>query len=211
ADDGDGSASKSAHADKSAEDDDADENVDAQSAKRARARAAAPSPSWLIGLSVGGGFGWTSGTGEVTNSKVESGFQPASLAHVLPEVGYFVRPDLLLSLQLRVQFIAGATAERDPTKTICGSDNLCSPGGGATAVLARAAWFLGGSTVRPYLSVAAGGGQIRHVAPVPGRADCGTDRSKPMPCMDTVDSGPVFVGPGGGLTVSVTRGLVLEV
>jgi len=208
-DDDDGAAAKSAHADKSAEDDDADESVDAQ--KRARARAASPSPSWLIGLSVGGGFGWTSGTGEVTDSKVESGFQPAALAHMLPEVGYFVRPDLLLSLQLRVQFVAGATAERDPTMTICGSDHLCSPGGGATAVLARAAWFLGGNTVRPYLSVAAGGGQIRHVAPVPGRADCGTEPSKPMRCMDTVDSGPVFVGPGGGVTVSVARGLVLEV
>jgi hypothetical protein len=197
-----------ADADADADADEEEEDVDAKAGKKKPADAA---PSWLIGFGVGSGLGWTSGTGEVTDGKVESGFRPAAVVHILPEVGYFVKTNLLLSIQLRVQFVAGATAERDPTMTICGSDHICSPGTGATAVLARATWFLGDGTFRPYLSGAIGGGQLRHVASVPGRADCGTDPARPVGCVDTVDSGPVFVGPGAGLSVTIARGLALSI
>jgi len=196
------------------DDDDGDGNGEEEEVGKAATRkrpVAARAPSWLIGLGVGRGLGWTSGTGEVTNGQVESGFRPAAVVHILLEVGYFVNPGLLLSIQLRVQLIEGATAERDRTMTICGSDHICSPGTGATAVLARAAWFLGDGVLRPYLSGTIGAGQLRHVASVPGRADCGVDPARPTPCVDTVDSGPVFVGPGGGVSYAVTRGFALAI
>jgi hypothetical protein len=158
--------------------------------------------AWLVGFSVGGGLGWTSGSGEVTDTRVASGFRPSSLGHLLPEVGYFVAPDLLLSLQLRVQFIDGATSEVDPRMTMCGSDHVCSPSRGATAILARASWFVGGGPrLRPYLSAVIGAGQIRHLTAVQGAPMCGTDPAHPAACVDTVAAGPVFVGPGAGLMV----------
>lgn len=166
--------------------------------------------SWFIAAGVGGGLGWTSGVGEVTDARVSSGFHPAALVHVLPEVGYFVSPRLLLSLQLRVQFVSGTTPEADPTQTMCGSDHVCSPSTGAMAVFAKATWFLESSSrVRPFLSGLVGGGQIRHRVDVPGPSTCGTDPAQPMGCVDTVAAGPVFVGPGGGIAVTLTPAFAL--
>src|SRR5207253_2656944 len=136
--------------------------------------------SWFIGIAAGSGVGWASGNGEVTDARVQSGFHTAAVAHLLPEVGYFLRPNLLLSAQLRVQFVSGATSEPDPSMTMCGSDHVCSASKGATAVFAKAAWFLGeGKTFRPYLAGMLGVGQIRHVVSVPGVATCGSDSAHP--------------------------------
>jgi len=168
------------------------------------------SRSWFIGFAAGSGVGWASGNGEVTDARVQSGFHTAAVAHLLPEVGYFLRPNLLLSAQLRVQFVSGASSEPDPSMTMCGSDHVCSASKGATAVFAKAAWFLGeGKTFRPYLAGMLGAGQIRHVVSVPGVATCGTDASHPMACTDTVAAGPVFLGPGGGVMVNVAPHVAL--
>jgi hypothetical protein len=171
-----------------------------------------PSRSWFIGLAAGSGVGWASGNGEVTDARVESGFHTAAVAHLLPEVGYFLRPNLLLSAQLRVQFVSGASSEPDPSMTMCGADHVCSASKGATAVFAKAAWFLGdGTTFRPYKAGLVGVGQIRHVVSVPGVATCGNDASHPMACTDTVAAGPVFLGPGGGVLVNVAPHVALVV
>ena len=165
---------------------------------------------WYVGVGLGSGLGWTSGAGEVTDTNVSSGFRPSSMAHVLPEVGYFVRRDVLLSLQLRVQFISGATSERDPSMSMCGSDHVCSPTKGATAVFARAVWFLRDATMfRPFVSAAVGVGQVRHVVSVPGAAACGDDAAHPVACVDTVAAGPVFLGPGGGVTINLLPAFAL--
>jgi len=168
--------------------------------------------SWFLGFGAGSGLGWTSGTGEVTDARVQSGFHAAAVAHVLPEIGYFIRPDLLLSAQLRVQFVSGASSQLDPSMTICGSDHVCSASKGAMAAFAKATWYLGeGRTFRPYLAGMLGFGQIRHLASVPGAATCGTDASHPVACTDTVAAGPIFLGPGGGLMVNVAPHFALTV
>jgi hypothetical protein len=170
------------------------------------------SRSWFVGFAAGSGMGWASGNGEVTDARVQSGFHAAAMAHLLPEVGYFLRPNLLLSAQLRVQFVSGASSEPDPSMTICGPDHVCSASKGATAAFVKAAWFLGeGATFRPYLAGMLGFGQIRHVASVPGLAACGTDAAHPTACTDTVAAGPVFLGPGGGFLVNLAPRFALLV
>lgn len=164
---------------------------------------------WLVGFGVGSGIGWASGTGEVSTAQVPSGFQPSSVIHLAPELGYFLRPDLLLSLQGRIQFISGATAERDPGGTACGSDRVCSPSHGATAVFAKATKFFAPSGFRPYLSGALGVGTIRHVVSLPQRNNCGTDPAHPVACVDTAAAGPVLLGPGGGFMYELGRHFAL--
>jgi hypothetical protein len=169
-------------------------------------------PSFYVGLGLGSGIGWTSGSGEVTDASVPSGFRPSSLGHVVPEVGYFLSRNLLLSLQLRVQFVSGATSERDPNLVMCGSDHLCSPSKGAMALFARAAWFARStSKVRPYASAMVGAGQVRHLVTIPRATTCGDDPNHPVECVDTVLAGPVFLGPGVGVAMNLapTFALVL--
>jgi hypothetical protein len=168
--------------------------------------------SWFIEFGAGSGLGWTSGNGEVTDAPIQSGFHPAAMAHLLPELGYFVRPNVLLSAQLRIQFVSGASSERDPSMTMCGADHVCSASKGALAAFAKAAWLLGdGRTFRPYLAGMLGFGQIRHVASVPGVTTCGTEAAHPTGCTDTVAAGPVFLGPGGGVMINVAPHFALVV
>ena len=66
--------------------------------------------AWFFGLGVGSGVGWATGNGEVNDrDKVDPpGFAMSQLLHFAPEVGYFVSPEFLLSVQLRFQLISGA-------------------------------------------------------------------------------------------------------
>lgn len=165
---------------------------------------------WLLALGLGSGIGWASGTGEVnTDVKVPSGFQPSSVVHLAPEVGYFVRPGLLLSLQGRFQFISGATPERDPSQTMCGASHVCSASTGASAVFVKITKFLGQGGLRPYVGAALGYGQIRHVVSLPDHNDCGADPAHPVACVDTVDAGPIFVGPGAGVLFQLAQHFAL--
>ena len=52
----------------------------------------------------------------------------AQTAHVTPEVGFFVSPDLLISAQLRLQYVNGLNGKMGMG---CGPDNFCTPGNGA--------------------------------------------------------------------------------
>jgi len=60
-------------------------------------------PTLLFGLSIGSGVGWTTGNGEIFGGdKVNPpGFAMAKLMHFAPEVGYYISPDLLLSVAKR--------------------------------------------------------------------------------------------------------------
>jgi hypothetical protein len=166
-------------------------------------------PRWFFGFGVGSGIGWASGTGEVTAAQVPSGFQPSSVIHLAPEIGYFLRPDLLLSLQGRIQFISAATPERDPGGSACGTDQVCSPSHGASALFAKATLFFAPSGFRPYVSGALGVGQIRHVVSMPDRTNCGTDPAHPVACVDTAVAGPVLLGPGAGFMYELGRHFAL--
>ena len=81
-----------------------------------------------VGVGIGGGVGFTTGNPEV-NAEVPGpkGFAPASTIHVMPEIGYFLREKLLLSVQLRLQIITTTTDLVLPPGTPdCGSDHICS-------------------------------------------------------------------------------------
>ena len=180
---------------------------------------------FYIGLQVGTGFGWMTGNGEVNvDDKVEpAGFAMAQLGHLAPELGFFIKPSLMISVQGRFQLVTGATPLKLPMKgstpeqtaelmAACGGDYLCSPANGAIAVLARLTYFFGGeSSVRPFAGFSAGGGYIRHVAPFKKQAVCGTSGNQT--CVDTVAAGPVLFGPDAGILYAFSRhvGLVLGV
>src|SRR5207244_5232827 len=118
----------------------------------------------FIGVGVGSGLGLARGTGEVNSDvQVTSGFHLSSVVHLAPELGYFIAPKLLISVQGRFQFISGTTPERDPSQTVCGSEHVCSASSGATAVFVKATRLLGDGRLRPYVDAALGYGQIRHV------------------------------------------------
>ena len=165
---------------------------------------AAPAPkkeepegaTWYVGLGVGSGFGWTTGTGEINPAdKVKpAGFAPAKLGQVSPEVGYFLSPDLLLSLQVRFQLVSGTT-------------DLHGPGAGsapsyALAGFARARWLFDAGDVHPFVGALVGGGTIRHVAAFNSVPTCGS--SGKQTCVDSMKAGPVFVGGTGGVIYNVT-------
>jgi hypothetical protein len=183
----------------------------------AGAPAAAPEPAakkgagdqrLLVALSLGTGFGWTSGAGEVRGNPVSpSGLAWARLGHLAPEVGYLVTPRWLLSVQGRLQLVTGAAEFRPPQGPqpgVCGGDGICSPAQGAFAGLLKAAWFATAPTdaFRPYVSFSAGGGYLRHVAQSGNTTDCGAGRNQK--CFDTFTAGPLLFGPGVGLLYRLT-------
>jgi hypothetical protein len=172
------------------------------------------SPSLFFGLGLGGGAGWTTGKGEVnaTNNVVDPpGFELSRLLHFTPEVGYYVTPELLLSVQMRFQLISGVTDYHsdlaDPNDRGCGPDNICPGGSYAFAGFARATYFFGDGDLRPYFAGNLGLGTIRHVATFKSQPFCGPDRSQT--CVDTVPSGPVFAGVGAGLMYNLSPAFAL--
>jgi hypothetical protein len=165
-------------------------------------RAGAPTRRYFVALLGGTGIGYTTGNGEVQDYKVSAGFAPSTAAQIVPEVGYFLNPSWRLSVQLRYQFVAGATSVYNPDPR-CGSDKICSPASGAFAAVARSSWFFDAGTLRPYFSLALGGGQIRHVV----KFSSATKNCGPMMnavCDDTVLAGPILAGAGGGLMLTLT-------
>src|SRR5262245_18372567 len=110
-----------------------------------------------VGVLLGSGFGYTSGTAEVNpDTRVSGAVSGAGFGHVAPEVGYWYRPDVLLSLQGRIQIVTGTTELM--------KDKLYEPIPAAFAVFAKATWFTSMSgALRPFLSGGLGGGEIRHV------------------------------------------------
>ncbi len=172
--------------------------------------------TWYLGLAVGSGVGYTTGKGEVSSfhELKPAGFAPAKLLHFAPEVGYFLGPDLLLSVQLRLQIVTGATSYYDDNDhqgagatTQCGMSGVCSPAKFAFAGLARLSWFLSDADFRPYIGGVAGLGQIRHVATFNSIDDCG--KNGDTTCVDTVVAGPLLFGGTAGFLYEVASGFSL--
>jgi hypothetical protein len=170
---------------------------------------------YWFSLGIGGGYGWAKGTPEVnpTNKvgkKLEfaGGFAPAQLLHIVPEVGFFVAPNLLLSLQGRIQIVTAATEVRDAScpdqKNPATQVGVCEPAKGAIAFLGRATWLLGeAKPFRPWVSASAGGGEIRHLIDIEGLKDCGPNAN--AVCKDTVLGGVLLLGPGAGFTYELSK------
>jgi hypothetical protein len=165
-------------------------------------------PSLYFGLGLGAGVGWATGNGEVNSTNVVQppGFAPSSLMHFSPEVGYFLSPDLLLSVQLRYQLISGANEFHSTNPMECG-DGVCSPGTYAIAGLAKISYLFGEGDFRTYVSGVGGLGTIRHVAEFQSQQNCGPNGDQT--CLDTVPSGPVFVGAGAGVLYNLSPAFAL--
>ena len=131
-----------------------------------------------------------------------AGFEMSRLLHFAPEVGYYLSPDLMLSVQLRFQLITGVTAYHGEPAEV--RQRRCLPGGQVRIRRLRAnSYFFGEGDLRTYVAGIGGLGRsgTRHVRVEPDL------RRRPEPtCVDTVPSGPVFVGGGAGsCTTSALR------
>ena len=156
----------------------------------------------FVGLQVGSGYGYTSGTGEVNADTPVAGTGSGALfGHIAPEIGYWWKSDVMLSLQGRIQLVTGTTALTIDGKTY-------EPVPAAIAVFAKATWFTATSgSLRPFLAGGLGGGQIRHVVTISGLPGCPAEK-----CVDTVVAGPLLAQVGGGIFYKLTDsvGLVLS-
>ena len=122
------------------------------------------------------------------------------LLHLAPEAGYYVSPEFLLSVQLRLQLISGATEYHDAAG--CMPDGVCSPGSYAFAGFARATYFFGEGDFRTYVAGTVGLGTIRHVIGFNSQPHCGANMMST--CVDTVPSGPLFAGVGAGVMYNLS-------
>ena len=145
---------------------------------------------FFLGLGVGSGIGWATGTGEISSMHTTdpAGLAAAKIVHLTPELGYFLNPDLLLSVQARIQFLSGLVG---------GCAGCASPPSTAIAAFAKLTWLFGSDKLRPYVSASAGGGRIRHVADFSWIMNCGTDGKSG--CVDSIPAGSVLIGPGAGI------------
>ena len=144
-------------------DDDDDDDDDVPAAKNAG--------KIFVGLSVGGGFGVASGSGEeasaTSHALASAGFAPAQLMHIAPEVGYFISQNLMLSLQGRYQIVTGL----NPGPNTCPGG--CSAKTSAIAVFAKATYVMLDGDFHFFVGGSVGGGAIRHVSNFPADRSCG--------------------------------------
>jgi hypothetical protein len=156
---------------------------------------------YFAGLLVGSGFGYASGMGEVNaDTKVSGSFSGALLGHFAPEVGYWLDSSLMLSLQGRFQLVTG------PTEVLA-DGRTYSPVPAALAVFAKASWFMGSGSLRPFVSGALGGGQIRHVVTFGNLQNCGATQNQK--CVDSVVAGPLLGAVGGGVMYKLSPAIAI--
>jgi hypothetical protein len=154
-----------------------------------------PDYRFYVGLLAGSGIGWATGSGDSnTNVNISpAGFAQAGPAEISPEVGYWWSSSLMLSLQLRYQYITGTT-------DLVVNNHTYHAANYAFAAFAKATWRFGEGKLHPFVSLAVGGGRIRHVVSFANQHlnDCGSKGNQT--CVDTIGAGPVLAGPGGGIS-----------
>ncbi len=160
---------------------------------------------YFIGLGIGSGFGYAKGNGDNDSGRQYSsgGIATAQAAQLTPEFGYWIRPDLMLSVQIRYQLVTGTTDWVDPSPM----GHTHKAINYALAAFAKATWALGHGRLKPILSLALGGGQIRHVVKNPTQQDCGADMH--TDCVDTISAGPFLAGGGAGILYNLTPRIAL--
>ncbi len=177
---------------------------------------APPEPKrFYFALLAGSGVGYATGHGEETLNSVKSpGIVWTRTGQLAPEIAYYVMPQLRLGVQARLQLVSGATPYHIPTNPQpgeCGTDHVCQPFTGAFAGLVKGSWELSDptSSFRPYVSMSAGYGRIRHVTEVSAPQTCGSGAMPTGQCKDTVAGGPVLLGPAIGFQFLVADGIGL--
>jgi len=156
-------------------------------------------------FSLGGGIGvgLIKGSGELDPAahKLDApGFALAQLGQLAPEVGFFLAPDLLLSAQLRIQYVTGLNGKAPRVAGTCGSDNFCSPGDGALAGFAKVTYLALDAPFHLTVGGQIGGGNIRHPLEFPDDRMCKASATgATQTCVDSLAGGPFLVGPTAGL------------
>jgi hypothetical protein len=170
---------------------------------------ASEGPSLFLALGLGSGFGWTTGTGEINSLDHvnPAGFAWARLGHIAPQVGYFVSPNLIVSVQLRLQLVTGATPYHSQNATECGPSMVCNPATYAAAGFGRVDYLIDAGDLHPFVGGMLGGGTIRHITSFPSEPHCGA--SGKDVCVDTVAAGPIFVGGSAGVLYNVSSAFAL--
>jgi hypothetical protein len=142
-----------------------------------------PHSLWF-GLGLGSGMGWhpTRRLEFRREDNVASGFSPAGLMQLTPEIGWQLDEDWAFSVQSRHQFIPESGS---------GDDLRGAPAHGALAVLLRAYRYFGQGRGQPFVSAAVGYGDAFRLV-VPPHPELGVIRN------DTVKGGPWVLGPGVG-------------
>jgi len=164
---------------------------------------APPERRYFLALLVGTGAGWATGNGDTNADTMfrPAAFELAALGQLAPEVGYWLTPTLMLSLQGRFQAVTGTT------DVYAADGRVFHTASYAAAGFFKATWLArrrGGA--HPFFSLAAGLGQIRHVVTFDSLRACGPTGQEV--CVDTIATGPVAVGPGAGIMVDLGAHLV---
>jgi hypothetical protein len=154
-----------------------------------------------VRLVVGPGGGWASGAGELNiDARSDGSFSGSVVNHATVGVGYWWKPEWLLSLDGRFQRVAGVNG-------VDAAGHKYAPASGAIAVLATATWSPRGGTLRPFVSTSLGAGRIRETVRFSQYKDCGPMHDQV--CVDTVGGGPAIVGGAAGLTYALSKDLGL--
>jgi hypothetical protein len=177
------------------EDEDEDENEES------------PDHRYFVAMLAGMGGGYATGSGDLNRdlNVNPAGLAMAGVGQIAPEFGYWLNSSLMLSLQLRYEYITGTTDIYETTPRMC-PDGHCHTANYAFAAFAKATWKFGGEAkFHPFFSLAAGGGRIRHVVSFSNQKynNCGPNHNEG--CIDTIGAGPVLIGPGGGLMYDINE------
>jgi hypothetical protein len=157
---------------------------------------------FFVGLLVGTGAGWASGYGDTNADTMykPAAFTLASLGQLVPEIGYWTSPTLMISLQGRFQAVTGTT-------DVYADGRVYRTANYAAAGFVKATWTARRpGAAHPFFSLAAGVGQIRHVVTFDSLKACGP--SGQQVCVDTIATGPIAAGPGAGIFVDLPAHLV---
>ena len=119
---------------------------------------------------------------------------------VSPEVGYWMDSSLMLSLQIRYQYITGTT-----DIYASGNNGVYHTANYALAGFAKATWNVSAAAKQVPPVLLAGGGRGAHPPrrqlQAADATNCGQTRTET--CVDTIGAGPILVGPGGGLMYDI--------
>jgi hypothetical protein len=169
-----------------------------------------------IGLGAGSGYGYAKGNGlEAVNMSndpqfhaLQSVFSPglawAGVAHLAPEFGYAITPDIAIALEGRLQWIPQSSTYQHYAAR------------GALSVLAKLMYFTEQSQIRFFGSVLAGGGEGVRFTVQPAAGATVQGPNGPMPASyqdftDTIHGGPILAGVGGGMYYEASRSVSLVV
>ena len=156
---------------------------------------------FFFGLTGGGGVGLVKGEGELdptAHKLAGAGFAVAQTAQITPEIGVFVTPTLMISGQLRAQYVGGLNGKAGSVAG-CGDDMFCAPGNGAWAGFAKVTTLLTDAPFRLTLGGQVGFGNIRHSVEFPMDKMCKASATGgTQTCVDTLAGGPFLIGPTFG-------------